>query len=170
MARLQILEYPDPRLRLTAAPVTAFDDSLARLIDDLLETLYANKAIGLSAPQVDDQRQVAVIDVSGDASAPHVLVNPKIVSKAAWGLVEESCLSVPEIVGNVIRATEVRVRARDRNGELFERDLAGMEAVCVQHEVDHLAGKLFIDRLSPFRRLGIRFRAGARARRGRSAA
>jgi peptide deformylase len=165
MAKLEILEYPDPRLRLKAEPVSAFDPSLAQLVDDLVETLHAHKAIGLSAPQVDDRRQVLVIDNSGDGSAPQVFVNPEIRSRAAWGLVEESCLSVPGVVGNVIRATQVSVRAQDRHGESFTRELTGMDAVCLQHEVDHLAGKLFIDRLSIFRRLRIRARARAAARR-----
>lgn len=168
MAQRDILEYPDPRLNLPTNPVTLFDDDLGQLIDDLLETLYATKAVGLSAPQVNDRRAVLVLDLSDDASAPQVYINPEILAKAAWGLVEESCLSVPGIVGNVVRATEIRVRAQDRTGETFERDLTGMDAVCLQHEMDHLAGKLFIERLSIFRRLRIRA-AAARARR-RSAA
>ena len=168
MAQRDILEYPDPRLNLPTNPVILFDDDLGQLIDDLLETLYATKAVGLSAPQVNDRRAVLVLDLSDDASAPQVYINPEILAKAAWGLVEESCLSVPGIVGNVVRATEIRVRAQDRTGETFERDLTGMDAVCLQHEMDHLAGKLFIERLSIFRRLRIRA-AAARARR-RSAA
>ena len=168
MAQRDILEYPDPRLNLPTNPVTLFDDDLGQLIDDLLETLHATKAVGLSAPQVNDRRAVLVLDLSDDASAPQVYINPEILAKAAWGLVEESCLSVPGIVGNVVRATEIRVRAQDRTGETFERDLTGMDAVCLQHEMDHLAGKLFIERLSIFRRLRIRA-AAARARR-RSAA
>ena len=164
MAQRDILEYPDPRLNLATNPVTLFDDDLGQLIDDLLETLYATKAVGLSAPQIDDQRAVLVLDLSDDASAPQVYINPEILAKAAWGLVEESCLSVPGVVGNVVRATEIRVRAQDRAGETFERDLTGMDAVCLQHEMDHLAGKLFIERLSIFRRLRIRA-AAAKARR-----
>lgn len=170
MTQRQVIEYPDPRLRLRSEPVTAFDKSLAQLIDDLLETLYATNAIGLSAPQVDDRREVLVIDLSGNASAPQVYVNPEILSVSTWGLVEESCLSVPGVVGNVVRATEVRARAQDRNGQLFERDLTGMDAVCLQHEMDHLVGKLFVDRLSIFRRLRIRALANAKARRRGKAA
>ena len=169
MAQRDILEYPDPRLNLPTNPVTAFDDDLGQLVDDLLETLYARKGLGLSAPQVNDRRAVLVLDLSGDASAPQVYINPEILAKAAWGLVEESCLSVPGVVGNVVRATEIRVRAQDRTGEIFECDLTGMDAVCVQHEMDHLAGKLFIERLSIFRRLRIRV-AAARARRTSKAA
>ena len=170
MPQRDILEYPDPRLNLPSNPVTAFDDDLGQLVDDLLETLYARKGIGLSAPQINDRRAVFALDLSGDASAPQVYVNPEILAKAAWGLVEESCLSVPGVVGNVVRATEIRVRAQDRTGETFERDLTGMDAVCVQHEMDHLAGKLFIERLSIFRRLGIRVAAARAARRTRTAA
>ncbi|MDJ0852104.1 MAG: peptide deformylase [Myxococcota bacterium] len=164
MTRLQILEYPDPRLRLPSAPVTEFDDDLGRLIDDLLETLTASKAIGLAAPQANDRRAVLVIDPSGSGSARQVYVNPEILRESTPGLVEESCLSVPGVVGNVIRATEVRVRARNRSGEAFERDLSGMDAVCLQHEMDHLAGRLFVDRLSWFRRWRIRAAARRRQR------
>jgi peptide deformylase len=164
MARLDILQYPDPRLRRPASPVTAFDGTLARTIGDLFDTLYATPGIGLSAPQIGDQRQVLVMDLSGNAAAPQVYVNPQILSKSAWGLVEESCLSVPGIAGNVIRATQIRVRAQDRNGDSFERELKGMEAVCLQHEADHLAGMLFIDRLSLLQRLRIRVLNGVRAR------
>ncbi len=163
MAQRPILEYPDPRLRMRADPVTVFDASVAELVDDLLEALYATTAIGLSAPQVDDRRRVLVADLSGDGSAPQVYVNPEILSSAMPGIVEESCLSVPGVVGNVVRSTRVRVRAQDRFGKPFERDLEGMDAVCLQHEMDHLEGKLFVDRLSPIRRL--LFRAAGKSRR-----
>lgn len=166
MALLDILEYPDPRLRLRSAPVTRFDDTVLRLADDLLETLHASGAIGLSAPQANDHREVLVMDLSGDASAPQVFVNPRILASGALGLVQESCVSVPGVVGNIVRATEVRVRAQTARGETFERDLDGMEAICLQHEMDHLAGRLFVDRLSLFRRLRIRAAAAARERRG----
>ncbi len=164
MAVRPILEYPDPRLSTSSAPVTMFDAELQRLVDDLLETLYAAGGIGLSAPQIGDLRRVAVMDVSGEASAPQVYVNPEVQSRSAWGLVEESCLSVPGVVANVIRATKVRVRAQDPAGESFEREVEAMNAVCVQHELDHLNGKLFIDHLSPFRRWRIRSRLKAAAR------
>ena len=166
MALLDILEYPDPRLRLRSAPVTRFDDTVPRLADDLLETLYVSRAIGLSAPQANDHREVLVMDLSGDASAPQVFVNPRILASGALGLVQESCVSVPGVVGNIVRATEVRVRARTVRGETFERNLDGMEAVCLLHEMDHLVGRLFVDRLSLFRRLRIRAVAAARVRRG----
>lgn len=164
MAQLQILEHPDPRLRLKAEPVDAFDDDLAKLLDDLLETLYETTAIGLSAPQVGVLKEVLVLDLSEDRSAPEVYINPEILKRSTWGLVEESCLSVPGITGNVVRATEVRVRARDPEGAWFERDLSGMHAVCLQHEMDHLAGKLFIERLSIFRRLQLRAIAAVKGR------
>ena len=165
MPQLPILEYPDPRLRLRSEPVTEFDASLSRLIDDLLETLYATKAIGLSAPQANDRRRLLVTDLSGDASAPQIYANPEILSRAMPGIVEESCLSVPGVVGNVMRSTKVRVRAQDRSGETFERDLEGMDAVCLQHEMDHLEGKLFVDRLSPLRRLYFWASTKAKARK-----
>ncbi len=170
MAQLDILEHPDPRLRLHAEPVADFDDSLGCLIDDMLETLHANSALGLSAPQVDDSRRVLVLNPSENTSAPQVYVNPEVLSKSVPGLVEESCLSIPGIVGNVVRATEVRVRAQDCDGKPFECDLAAMDAVCLQHEIDHLNGKLFIDRLSLFRRLRIRAMMKTKARRQSNAA
>lgn len=164
MARRQVLEYPDPRLRLASQPVNDFDDELAELVADLFDTMYAGNAIGLSAPQLDVQREVLVMDLSEDASAPQVFINPKVLDSARPGVVEESCLSVPGVVANVLRATRVKVRARDCEGEVFERELADMAAVCLQHEMDHLVGKVLVDRLSPFRRWRLR-RAAARAQR-----
>lgn len=164
MARLPILEYPDPRLRQHAQPVTVLDRSLSRLVDDLIETLHATSGIGLSAPQTGIPQALVLIDLSGRTAAPEVYVNPKILSQGVPGLVEEGCLSIPGIVGTVVRATQLRVRALDRWGDPFERDLDGMGAVCLQHEMDHLAGRLFIDRLSLFRRLRIRLAAAARVR------
>lgn len=156
MAKLDILEYPDPRLRIPSRPVTEFSDDIDRLVDDLLETMYDSKAIGLSAPQANDHREVLVMDLSGDASAPRVFINPEILSSAAPCLVEEGCVSLPGLVANVLRSSQVRVRAKDRSGNEFECDLSEMEAVCLQHEMDHLVGKLFIDRLSWFQRFRIR--------------
>ena len=170
MARLEILEYPDPRLQLQAARVTRFDEDLGTLVDDLLETLYSTSAIALSAPQVDDLREVLVVDLSEARNEPQVYVNPEILAKAAWGFVEESCLLLPGVKGNVLRATQIRVRAQDRSGETFERDLEAMHAVCLQHEMDHLAGKLFVDRLSIFRRLHFRAFGSSKARRRQEAA
>lgn len=154
MTQLEILEYPDPRLQLKSQPVTVFDPSLWRLIDDLFETMYAAKsAIGLSAPQVNDLRRVMVTDLSGDASDPQVYINPEITKRALIGLVEESCLSLPGTKVNVWRAVNIRVRAQDRDGVYFERDLERMHAVCIQHEMDHFDGKTLVDRMSIFRRL-----------------
>ncbi|MGE5154115.1 MAG: peptide deformylase [Bdellovibrio bacteriovorus] len=164
MAILSILEYPDPLLRQRAEPVSTFDTSTARLVGDLLETLYGTTGIGISAPQAGIRQEVLVMDLSGSASAPEVYINPKILTRALPGLVEESCLSVPGVLGNVVRATQVRVRAQDPAGQVFERDLQGMHAVCLQHEMDHLSGRLFIDHLSPVRRLRIRLAASARVR------
>jgi peptide deformylase len=157
MALLTILEHPDPRLRLHAEPVTRFDAGLSRLVDDLLETLYASNAIGLCAQQAHDLRQVIVMDLSGTASAPQVYINPQVLTGSRMGMVEESCLSVPGVVASVARHTRIRVRAQDRAGEYFERDLEGMDAVCLQHEMDHLVGKLFVDRLSWLRRQWLRW-------------
>ena len=167
MGRLAILEHPDPRLRLAAAPVDSFDDALGRLVDDLCETLRASGGIGLAAPQVGVARRVLVIDLSGGALPPEVYVNPEVLHAAIPALVEESCLSVPGVVGNVVRATRLGVRARTLTGEMFETELEDMHAVCLQHELDHLDGRLFVDRLSWWRRLrwwaGTLFRNPARA-------
>ena len=156
MTGRQILIYPDARLRVTAKPVEAFDDNLTSLVEDLTDLLRANQAIGLSATQLGDDLQVFVMDLSEGAETPQVFINPEILSKKGWGLVEESCLSLPGITANVVRAVQMTVRAQDQTGEVFERDLNGMDAVCFQHEMDHLAGKLFIDRLSVFRRFRLR--------------
>ncbi|WP_349367854.1 peptide deformylase [Salinarimonas sp.] len=173
-----VLVHPDPMLRRACDPVTAVDADVARLIDDLIETMRAHGAIGLSAPQIGDLRRVAVLEAAGEGAAEgagqgnpaRVFVDPQVVAKrGAWGLVQESCLSVPGVKGNVLRDTRVRVRALDREGAPFEVELAGMDAVCVQHEIDHLAGVLFVDRLSVFRRLALRAR-GALAGERRAAA
>ena len=165
MTQRQILEFPDPRLQFTSAPVVDFDDSLQELVDDLLETMYSTSGIGLSAPQIDDRRRVLVMDLSGDASAPQVFINPEILRTAMPGIVEESCLSVPDTVVNVMRATRVQMRAEDRHGETAEYELDGMHAVCLQHEMDHLNGKLLIDRLPFLRRLRVRSELRKRLKR-----
>lgn len=156
MAVRTILEYPDPRLRTRAQPVIEFGPGLARLVDDLLETMYAAPGIGLAATQIDVHQRVIVIDVSEERDQPLVLVNPEILDREGATTVEEGCLSVPEIFEEVERATRVRLRAQDRNGELFERECDELLAVCVQHELDHLEGKLFVDYLSDLRRERIR--------------
>lgn len=156
MAPLPILEYPDPRLRERAVPVTTFDESLGRLIDDMLATMYAAPGIGLSATQVNVRRRLLVIDVSEAHDDPLVFINPEILSREGRAKTEEGCLSLPGIFDQVERAAKVRVRAQDRNGETFERDLEGLLAVCLQHELDHLDGKLFVDYLSDLKRERIR--------------
>lgn len=166
MAHLPILEYPDPRLRLRSRPVERFDHTLQRLVEDLFDTLYDTPGIGLSAPQTGALLRVVVADLSGTASAPRVYVNPEILESDVPALVEESCLSIPGVVGNVIRATRLRVRAQDEAGMPFERELEDMDAVCLQHEVDHLEGRLFIDRLSLFQRIRLKASARLGAARG----
>ncbi len=163
--RRAILEYPDPRLRLRAQPVIDFDPSLGALADDLVETLRAERALGLAAPQIDDRRAVLVIDPEGAGREPQTFVNPEILRDARPAWVEEGCASLPGIVGLVLRATRIRIRAQTLSGEPFERDLEDMAAVCLQHELDHLEGRLFVERLSLFRRLRVRAALAARRRR-----
>jgi peptide deformylase len=146
-------------LRQRAQPVTEFDASLRQLVDDMLETLRATQAIGLAATQVDVHRQVVVIDVSDSRAEPQVFVNPEILSRGSTqAMVEEGCLSVPGVNGSVKRSLEVRARWLDADGVTVERELEGILAVCLQHEMDHLAGMLFTDRLSLFRRMRLRLR------------
>jgi peptide deformylase len=159
MTQQAVLEYPDPRLLERSAPVVDFAEDVAELATNLLDTLYATSGIALSAPQLGQLRQVLVMDLSEDHSAPEVYVNPEILGRRKPGLVEESCLSLPGVVGNVVRHTEVEVRARDQHGEPMQRTLSGMRAVALQHEMDHFDGRLFIERLSRFRRFRLR-RAG----------
>jgi len=156
MALRTILEYPDPRLRTKAQPVTEFSAELGRLVEDLLDTMYAAPGIGLAATQVDAHQRVIVADVSAERDQPLVLINPQILSREGVSSVEEGCLSLPDIFEEVQRAERVRVRAQDREGRVFERDFEDILAVCVQHELDHLEGKLFVDYLSDLRRERIR--------------
>lgn len=164
MAVLKLLEYPEEALRQVSRPVQSFDSSLQGLVDDLQETLESSGAIGLSAPQTGVFERVLVVNVPGDDYGPQVYINPEILGSAKLGIVEESCLSVPGIVGNVMRATQVHVRAQDASGQPFERALEGMHAVCLQHEMDHLEGVLFVDRLSWFRKLRLKWAANRAAR------
>jgi peptide deformylase len=156
MAQLAILEYPDPRLRTKAEPVAVFDAALKQQVADMFETMYAAPGIGLAATQVNWHHQLLVIDVSEDKNEPLVLINPQILSREGEATGEEGCLSVPGIYDDVPRAARVRVRAQNVDGKFFERDLEGMLAVCVQHEMDHLDGKLFVDYLSELKRQRIR--------------
>jgi peptide deformylase len=171
MALLDILEFPDPRLRTKARPVEAVDDNLRRLIDDMFETMYAAPGIGLAATQVDVHQQLVVIDVSEAKDQPLVLVNPEIVSKQGSQVYQEGCLSVPGIFADVERADEVTVKALDRDGKPFELTADGVLAVCIQHELDHLDGKVFVDYLSPLKREMVRKRLlKAQRERARNAA
>ena len=158
MARLTILEFPDPRLRTRAEPVERFDAALLRLVADMLETMYAAKGIGLAATQVNVHRRLLVMDVSELGDAPQEYVNPQLLARTGSEETEEGCLSVPQVYEKVQRAERVRVRAQDRRGEWFERELEGLAAVCLQHEMDHLDGKLFVDYLSSLKRDRIRRR------------
>jgi len=156
MARLTILEFPDPRLRTRAEPVRVFDAALQQLIADMLETMYAAPGIGLAATQVNVHKALLVIDTSEEKNRPQVYINPEILSRDGVEVSEEGCLSVPNFFEQVERSARVRVRARNPDGSTFERDLEGLDAVCVQHEMDHLAGKLFVDYLSSLKRERIR--------------
>jgi peptide deformylase len=158
MAILRILEYPDPKLRTQAVPVAVVDDDLRRLIDDMFETMYDAPGIGLAATQVDVHRRLLVADVSTEKDDPYVLINPEIVAKDGVEVSEEGCLSVPGYYEEVERAAHVRVKYLDRNGEAIEAYFEGLLAVCVQHEIDHLDGRLFVDYLSEAKRQRIRKR------------
>ncbi len=152
MALLPILEYPDPRLKKVAAPVTAFTPDVVKLVRDMAETMYAAPGVGLAATQVDVHKRVIVIDVSEAKDDLLVLVNPEIVAAEGEAECEEGCLSVPGYYDKVTRAARITVRARNERGEPIERTAEGLLAVCIQHEMDHLVGKMFVDYLSPLKR------------------
>jgi peptide deformylase len=156
MALLEILEFPDPRLRGKAKPVAQVDAAVRKLIDDMLATMYAAPGIGLAAPQVNQHIRLLVIDLSEERNHPQVFINPEIVKREGEAEIEEGCLSVPGIFDKVRRAKHITVRAQDRNGIAFELDADGLLAVCIQHEMDHLDGKLFVDYLSELKRTRIR--------------
>jgi peptide deformylase len=156
-----IIEYPDPRLARVCAPVELFDDELQRLIQDMRDTI--GTALGLSACQVGENRRLLLLNFVDDPSVPEVFVNPELAVRAGLGFVEESCLSVPGQKVNVWRATFVRVRAQDAHGAPFEADLRGLAAVCLQHEMDHLDGKLIVDHMNFVRRYRFARRAAAMA-------
>ena len=158
MALLTILEYPDTRLRTRASPVERVDDGIRQLIDNMLDTMYSANGIGLAATQVDVHQRVLIADVSEKRDEPAVFVNPVIVEKDGVEIREEGCLSVPGIFEKVERAEHIRVEALDRRGKKFELEADGLLAVCVQHEIDHLEGKLFVDYLSELKRQRIRKR------------
>ena len=156
MAIRSILEFPDPRLRTRAQPVTRFDADLHRVVDDMLETMYAAPGIGLAATQVDVHQRLVVIDVSAEHNDPLILINPEILIREGEIATEEGCLSVPGYFDEVKRASRIRVRAQDRDGNFFERDCEDILAVCVQHEMDHIDGKLFVDYISSLKRERVR--------------
>jgi peptide deformylase len=165
MARLPILEYPDPRLRIRAERVTVVDDDVKRLVEDMFETMYTAPGIGLAATQVDVHKRIIVIDVSEARDQPYCFINPEIVSADGRESFEEGCLSVPGLYEYVDRAERIRVKALDRTGEQFELDAEGLLAQCIQHEMDHLEGKLFVDYLSPLKRERLKKRYLKKARR-----
>lgn len=165
MARLPILEYPDPRLRIRAEPVTKFDTELKQLVADLFETMYAAPGIGLAATQVNVHRRILVCDVGVEVKQPYCLINPEIIRADGKTNSEEGCLSVPEFYDYIDRAASVRVRAFDSDGKPFEVEAEGMLAVCIQHEMDHLEGKLFVDYLSELKRERLKKKASKKAKR-----
>lgn len=158
MARLRILEFPDPRLRTVAQPISVVDDKVRTLIDDMLETMYDAPGIGLAATQVDVHKRLLVADVSEDKSAPYALINPVITEADGRDVMEEGCLSVPGYYESVERAQTITVSYLDRDGEAQTLTCDGLLAVCIQHEIDHLDGKLFVDYLSQMKRSRIRKR------------
>jgi peptide deformylase len=171
MALLTILRYPDPRLHTVAQPVASVDDRIRRLVDDMLETMYDAEGVGLAATQVDVHERVIVMDTSDTRDKPLVLINPELVARSEDMVVtDEGCLSVPTIYDKVRRHARVAVRALGRNGEVFEREASGLMAVCVQHEMDHLMGKVFVEYLSPFKRDRIRTRMLKKAREEKTTA
>lgn len=152
MAILTILEFPDERLRQKAKSVEEVDDGIRKLIDDMFETMYAAPGIGLAATQVNVQRRLLVLDISEEKNQPLALINPELLTSEGQEESDEGCLSVPGVFEKVKRAEKIRVRALNRDGESFEMDADGLLAVCIQHEIDHLEGKLFVDYLSPLKR------------------
>ena len=165
MALLNILRYPDARLHKQAAPVTAFDEALRKLVQDMAETMYAAPGIGLAATQVDVHRQVIVLDVSERRDSLLVLVNPEIVEASGVSDIEEGCLSVPGIYETLGRAERVKVRVCDAHGKSFTLEAQGLLAVCIQHEMDHLKGKVFVEHLSPLKQQRIRARLAKQLRK-----
>lgn len=156
MALLPILHYPDPRLRKKAQPVKQVDASIQQIVEDMFETMYDAPGIGLAATQVNIHQRIVVIDVSEDKSSPLCLINAEIIEKSGDKESEEGCLSIPEYYAPVKRAERVKVRALDKEGELFEMEADGLLAVCIQHELDHLEGKVFVDYLSPLKQSRVR--------------
>jgi peptide deformylase len=165
MALLNILRYPDARLHKTAAPVTVFDEALRRLVQDMAQTMYTAPGVGLAATQVDVHKQVIVVDVSERQDSLVVLVNPEIVEASGISDIEEGCLSVPGVYDIVERAERVKVRAYDQNGNPFTLEAQGLLAVCIQHEMDHLKGKVFVEHLSQLKQQRVRAKLAKQLRK-----
>jgi len=165
MALFNILRYPDARLHKVAAPVTVFDEALKNLVRDLAETMYAAPGVGLAATQVDVHKQVIVVDVSDRRDSLVVLVNPEIVEAYGVSDIEEGCLSVPGVYDVVERAERVKIRAYDQNGHAFTLEAQGLLAVCIQHEMDHLKGKVFVEYLSQLKQQRVRARLAKQLRK-----
>jgi len=152
MTILNVLHFPDPRLRNKASPVEQVDDDIQQLVNDMFETMYEYRGIGLAAIQVDVAKDVIVIDLSENKDEPLCLINPELLETSGTETMDEGCLSVPGIWDKVTRASDIKVTALDRDGKRFELETSGLLAVCIQHEMDHLEGKLFVDYLSPLKR------------------
>lgn len=155
MAILPVLRFPDERLRKVAKPVTAFTPELQTIIDNMIETMYEHNGIGLAATQVNVHEQIIVIDVTEDRSNVYVIINPEVISQKGETGIEEGCLSIPDCRGFVPRAEKIKIKALDRNGNPYQIDADELLAICIQHEMDHLKGKLFVDYLSPLKRQRI---------------
>ena len=165
MALLPILCYPDPRLHKIARPVEVVDDRVRQIVDDMLDTMYDAKGVGLAATQVDIHERIVVIDTSEERNEPRVLINPEIIRTSEEMIIwEEGCLSVPTIYDKVERHAEIRVRALNRDGQTYEFDADDLLAVCVQHELDHLMGKVFVEYLSPLKRNRIKTKMQKRSK------
>lgn len=164
MARLEVLRFPDERLRTVATPVAQVDDNIRKLVDDMFETMRDENGIGLAATQINVHQRVVVMDVSEDQSQPLVFINPEITAQSGSTISEEGCLSVPNNYAKVTRAEQVTVEALNKDGEPFSLDADGLLAICIQHELDHLKGKLFVDYLSPLKRQRIRTKLEKEAR------
>ncbi len=169
MAKLDILTFPDPRLRHRAAPVAHVDATVRQIVEDLFETMYAAPGIGLAAPQVDIHRQIIVINIAEQNDQPLCFINPRILELRGEERIDEGCLSVPGFYEPVTRAASVRVAALDRDGQPFILDADGLLAVCIQHEIDHLEGKLFVDHISSLKRQRIRHKLERDHRSGKTA-
>ncbi|VFP87330.1 peptide deformylase [Candidatus Erwinia haradaeae] len=156
MSILKILHFPDDRLRYLAKTVQSVNDDTNRIIDDMFDTMYANMGIGLAGTQVNIHQCIIVIDISENRSSPLVLINPKILEKSSQIMTEEGCLSIPDQRARILRFDKVKIRALDRNGQSYELEANNLLSICIQHELDHLIGRLFIDYLSPIKRYRIR--------------